>query len=149
MDLATTLSVAGWLIPVALDKLADRALQAWVSRVKLGDELDKLSFILKRMQRLLRRARKLKVAEDDVSDLNQLERLARRAENLVDELDYHRLQHQVESPETRSTAVDSKVSHPPFLLSSFNSLIITGRGRDFVLLELLKFVLFYILQNIG
>ncbi|KAF3337554.1 Disease resistance protein RGA2 [Carex littledalei] len=100
MDPLTALAMAGWFIQVIFNKLADTALQAWASREHLHDEIELLLAKINRTSVLLEAARGRREIGNMVlaKCLNELERLALAADDLVDELDFYRLQAQVEGP---------------------------------------------------
>lgn len=85
---------------VIFDKLADTALQAWASRVHLREEIELLLTRVNRTSVLLEAARvRREIGSTALAKcLEELERLALEAEDLVDELDYYRLQALIEGP---------------------------------------------------
>jgi Rx N-terminal domain len=98
MDPSTALAMAGWFVQVIFDKLADTALQAWASRVHLREEIELLLTHVNKTSVLIEAARgRREIGNKALAKcLEELERLALAAENLVDELDFYRLQAQVE-----------------------------------------------------
>ncbi|XP_078170347.1 putative disease resistance RPP13-like protein 1 [Carex rostrata] len=100
MDPSMALTMAGWFIQVIFDKLADTALQTWASREHLHDEIELLLAKINRISVLLEAARGHREIGNKAlaQRLNELKRLALAADDLVDELDFYRLQAQVEGP---------------------------------------------------
>ncbi|KAJ3708891.1 hypothetical protein LUZ61_012596 [Rhynchospora tenuis] len=107
MEASVALAMAGWFMQVIFDKLADTALQAWASRMQLQEEIELLLARVKRTSVLLEAARCCREISNEAlaKRLEELEQLARYAEDLVDELDFYRLQAQVEGPEKQQVVL--------------------------------------------
>ncbi|KAJ3708892.1 hypothetical protein LUZ61_012597 [Rhynchospora tenuis] len=121
MDPSTALAMAGWFVQVIFDKLADTALQAWASRVQLREEIELLLTHVNRTSVLLEAARgRREIGNAALAKcLEELERLARDAEDLVDELDFYRLQAQVEGPGKQQVKAPSITTSIVSLASRF------------------------------
>ncbi|KAJ1704374.1 hypothetical protein LUZ63_004153 [Rhynchospora breviuscula] len=116
--------MAGWFVQVIFDKLADTALQAWASRVQLREEIELLLTHVNRTSVLLEAARgRREIGNAALAKcLEELERLARDAEDLVDELDFYRLQAQVEGPGKQQVKAPSITTTRQIVTTSIVSL---------------------------
>ncbi|KAJ4798235.1 Disease resistance protein (CC-NBS-LRR class) family [Rhynchospora pubera] len=124
MDPSTALAMEGWFVQVIFDKLADTALQAWASRVQLREEIELLLTHVNRTSVLLEAARgRREICNAALTKcLEELERLARDAEDLVDELDFYRLQAQVEGPRKQQVKAPSITTTRQIVTTSIVSL---------------------------
>ncbi|KAF3342042.1 adenylate cyclase regulatory protein [Carex littledalei] len=92
-----SIAAIGWLMSALVSKAVTALLEAWAKRIGLGIEFKILKDQLRKLGALLKSARRLETENSYLDDLVQeLQQLAYRAENLLDELDYYRLQDEIQ-----------------------------------------------------
>ena len=92
-----TFVAVGWLMSTLVNKAVTALLEAWAKRIGIGKEFKTLKDQLLQLSALLSSAHGLRTNNSFLEELVQnLQQLAYRAENLLDELDYYRLQDEVE-----------------------------------------------------
>ncbi|KAF3337553.1 disease resistance RPP13-like protein 1 [Carex littledalei] len=125
MDPSAALAMAGWVVQVIFDKLADTALQAWASRAHLREEIELLLTHVNRTSVLLEAAKgRREIGSTSLAKcLNELVYLALAAEDLVDELDFYRLQTQVEGPGKQQVKTPTVTSTRQIVTTSIASLV--------------------------
>jgi hypothetical protein len=86
-----------WLVRTILGVLLMDKLDAWVRGVKLDDDVAKLKFEVERAESLIEDVRGRADGNRSLArSLARLKELLHDADDVVDELDYYRLQQQVE-----------------------------------------------------
>ncbi|XP_078168981.1 putative disease resistance protein RGA4 [Carex rostrata] len=100
----TPLSIAaiGWLMGSLVSKAVTEVLEAWAKRVGLDKEFKTLKDQLLRLDALLTSAHSLHTNNSFLKEqVHNLQQLAYKAENLLDELDYYRLEDQIQQKGTQ------------------------------------------------
>ncbi|KAF3331344.1 disease resistance protein RGA4 [Carex littledalei] len=97
-----TLTAVGWLMSSLVKKAVTVLLEAWAKRIGLGNEFRTLKDQLLQLSALLTSARHLRTSNSFLEELVQnLQQQAYQAENLLDELDYYRLEDQIQQTGTQ------------------------------------------------
>ncbi|KAF3328392.1 hypothetical protein FCM35_KLT06998 [Carex littledalei] len=92
-----SIAAVGWLMSSLVDKAVTALLEAWAKRNDLGNEFKTLKDQLLQLGALLTSYRGLRTNNNFLEELvHNLQQLAYRAENLLDELDYYRLEDQIQ-----------------------------------------------------
>ncbi|WOL15147.1 disease resistance protein RGA3 [Canna indica] len=109
MDVPSYITVGGWFIQVIFDKYLSSQLQTWATNSGIGEDLDKLRIAMLRVQSVLSCAEKTR-SEGILGWMKELRDVSYDAEDLLDELEYCRLQQQLDAessspflPITKST----------------------------------------------
>ncbi|KAF3336364.1 adenylate cyclase regulatory protein [Carex littledalei] len=101
-----TLTAVGWLMKPLVEKAVAALLEAWAKRNGHGDDFKTLKKQLVQLHTLLTSARGLPTNNSSLKDLAlELQQLVNKAENLIDELDYYRLEDQIQQ-----TGIQEKVN---------------------------------------
>lgn len=91
------IAAVGSLMSSLVDKAVTALLEAWAKRIGLGNEFETLKDQLVQLGALLISARGIRTNNNLLENLVQdLQQLAYRAENLLDELDYYRLEDEIQ-----------------------------------------------------
>ncbi|XP_078150630.1 putative disease resistance protein RGA4 [Carex rostrata] len=132
-----SIAAIGWLMSTLLNKDVTALLEAWAKRIGLGNEFKTLNDQLLQLSALLTSARGLRTNNRFLEKLvENLQQLAYRAENLLDELDYYRLEDEVHQTGTQeSVNYSSKSSVASSSSSSFQlasrSILSNVKGMSF------------------
>ncbi|XP_078154063.1 putative disease resistance protein RGA3 [Carex rostrata] len=90
------ISAVGWLMSALVSKAVNKLLEEWAKNNGLGDEFETLKDQLLKLNALFTSFCGLRTNNSSLKDLVQkLQQLAYEAENLLDELDYYRLEDQI------------------------------------------------------
>ncbi|RWV79121.1 hypothetical protein GW17_00059796 [Ensete ventricosum] len=110
MDVPSYINIGGWFIQVIFDKFLSSKLQTWAANSGIGNDLDKLRVV--RIRSVLSSAEKTQ-SDGMVGWIKELRDVAYDAEDLLDELEYRRLQEQL----------DGEISSPvsAFLVSNLEA----------------------------
>ncbi|XP_078148721.1 putative disease resistance protein RGA3 isoform X2 [Carex rostrata] len=115
-----SIAAIGWLMSALVSKAVTSLLEAWAKRIGLGKEFKILKDQLRKLGALLKSARRLETENSFLDELVQdLQKLAYQAENLLDELDYYRLQDEIQQRATQEKASSSNKSSVASSSSSF------------------------------
>ncbi|XP_078153686.1 uncharacterized protein LOC144548846 [Carex rostrata] len=96
------IAAVGSLMSSLVDKTVTALLEAWAKRIGIGNEFETLKEQLLQLGALLTSARRLHTDNILLKELvNNLQQLAYRAENLLDELDYYRLEDEIQQRGTQ------------------------------------------------
>lgn len=85
-----------WLAQTILENLDTDKLEEWIRQVGLSDATEKLKSEMERVDVVVAAARQRAIGNKLSGPLGRLRELLYDADNAVDELDYYRLQHQVQ-----------------------------------------------------
>ncbi|KAF3342030.1 adenylate cyclase regulatory protein [Carex littledalei] len=92
-----SIAAVGWLMSSLVNKAVTALLEAWAKRIGLGNEFETLKDQLLQLGALLTSAHHLPTHNSFLEELVlNLQQLAYQAENLLDELDYYRLEDQIQ-----------------------------------------------------
>ncbi|XP_078153685.1 uncharacterized protein LOC144548845 [Carex rostrata] len=92
-----SIAAIGWVMRSLGNKVVMELLEAWAKRMDLGEEFKILKKQLLQLSSLLTSAGRLRPENSFLEDLlMDLQQLAYKAENLLDELDYYRLEDQIQ-----------------------------------------------------
>ncbi|KAJ3670456.1 hypothetical protein LUZ60_010780 [Juncus effusus] len=93
METAAIMASIGFLIRTVIPQILGIALKRWASLVGLGDEIEGLEYQLTKIQALLDSSNRAQIPNESLMRLlGKLKELAYDADDLLDELDYFRLQ---------------------------------------------------------
>ncbi|CAL9157350.1 unnamed protein product [Musa hybrid cultivar] len=95
MDVPSYITIGGWFIQVIFDKFLSSKLQTWAVNSGIGNDLDKLRVAMLRIRSVLSSAEKTQ-SDGLVGWMKELRDVAYDAEDLLDELEYRRLQQQLD-----------------------------------------------------
>lgn len=102
----------GWLVHTILGSLFTEQIAAWTQKIGLSEDVEKLELEMRNMEMVLSAAEGRRIENISLAkQLGHLKELLHDSENVMDELDYYRLQEQIEEG-------DSLVSLVPCLLLS-------------------------------
>lgn len=97
MDAPSYITIGGWFIQVIFDKYLTYKLQTWATNYGIGDDLDKLRIAMLRIQSVLINAEKSQASRTSGWMKKELRDVSYDAEDLLDELEYQRLQQELEA----------------------------------------------------
>ena len=114
---ATAIEAAiGWVVESILGNFFTGQMQVWTREVGLSEEVEELETEMRSMQMVLAAAESSKIDNRPLSEsLDELKELLYDAEDVMDELDYYRLQQHIEGGNT--------LINLPFLVSCFMLLL--------------------------
>ncbi|CAL9090017.1 unnamed protein product [Musa textilis] len=95
MDLPSYITIGGWFIQVIFDKFLSSKLQTWAANSGIGNDLGKLRVAMLRIRSVLSSAEKTQ-SDGLVGWMKELRDVAYDAEDLLDDLEYRRLQQQLD-----------------------------------------------------
>ncbi|KAL5208837.1 hypothetical protein ABZP36_033272 [Zizania latifolia] len=132
----------GWMVQTILGSFFSPQMQEWTHQAGLAQDVEKLESEMKSVQIVVAAAEGRRIDSSPLSDsLHELKELLYDAEDVMDELDYYRLQHHIEGKGSHAAASinperSSASSYAPSLFqrvrSSMNKVIsmaTTGRKR--------------------
>uniref|UniRef100_A0A0E0G070 Disease resistance N-terminal domain-containing protein n=1 Tax=Oryza nivara TaxID=4536 RepID=A0A0E0G070_ORYNI len=95
---ATAIEAAiGWVVESILGNFFTGQMQVWTREVGLSEEVEELETEMRSMQMVLAAAESSKIDNRPLSEsLDELKELLYDAEDVMDELDYYRLQQHIE-----------------------------------------------------
>uniref|UniRef100_A0A0E0DIJ8 NB-ARC domain-containing protein n=1 Tax=Oryza meridionalis TaxID=40149 RepID=A0A0E0DIJ8_9ORYZ len=98
----------GCLVQSILGSFFTEQMEAWTHEIGLAEDIEKLEFEMKAVERVLAAAEGRSIDNKPLAQsLGSLRELLYDAEDVMDELDYHRLKHQIEKGEGSSAAADN------------------------------------------
>ncbi|URD98603.1 NB-ARC domain [Musa troglodytarum] len=95
MDVPSYITIGGWFIQVIFDKFLSSKLQTWAANSGIGNDLGKLRVAMLRIRSVLSSAEKTQ-SDGLVGWMKELRDVAYDAEDLLDDLEYRRLQQQLD-----------------------------------------------------
>ncbi|XP_010931801.1 putative disease resistance protein RGA3 [Elaeis guineensis] len=96
MDVSSYITIGGWFIQVIFDKYLSSKLQTWATNSGIGDDLDKLRIAMLRIQSVVSNAEG-NPAGGMFGWMKEFRDVSYDAEDLLDELEYRRLQQELEA----------------------------------------------------
>uniref|UniRef100_A0A0E0B1A9 Disease resistance N-terminal domain-containing protein n=1 Tax=Oryza glumipatula TaxID=40148 RepID=A0A0E0B1A9_9ORYZ len=86
----------GCLVQSILGSFFTKQMEAWTHEIGLAEDIKKLELEMKAVERVLAAAEGRSIDKPLAQSLGSLRELLYDAEDVMDELDYHRLKHQIE-----------------------------------------------------
>uniref|UniRef100_A0A453CZG8 Disease resistance N-terminal domain-containing protein n=1 Tax=Aegilops tauschii subsp. strangulata TaxID=200361 RepID=A0A453CZG8_AEGTS len=87
----------GWLVQSILDSLFTEQMVAWTQEIGLAEDVEKLELEMREVETVLSTAEGRKIENMSLAkSLGHLKELLHDSEDVMDELDYYRLQQQIE-----------------------------------------------------
>ncbi|SPT20012.1 unnamed protein product [Triticum aestivum] len=87
----------GWLVHTILGSLFTEQIAAWTQKIGLSEDVEKLELEMRNMEMVLSAAEGRRIENISLAkQLGHLKELLHDSENVMDELDYYRLQEQIE-----------------------------------------------------
>uniref|UniRef100_A0A0E0DIJ6 NB-ARC domain-containing protein n=1 Tax=Oryza meridionalis TaxID=40149 RepID=A0A0E0DIJ6_9ORYZ len=95
----------GWLVQSILESFFTEQMGAWTREIGLAEDVEKLEFEIRNVEMVLATAVGRRIDNKPLAhSLESLRELLYDAEDVMDELDYHRLKHQIAKGESWSAA---------------------------------------------
>ena len=97
-----------WLAQTILEALLAGKMEAWIRQIGLADDIEVLKSEIERVEAVVPDVKGRATGNRPLArSVGRLKELLYDADDMVDELDYYRLQHQVEGGMSRSLQVDA------------------------------------------
>ncbi|KAG8057911.1 hypothetical protein GUJ93_ZPchr0002g23567 [Zizania palustris] len=137
MGLAVTVvdAAIGWMVHTILESFFSPQMQEWIHQAGLVEHVEKLEAEMKSVQILVAAAERGRIDSSSLSDsLHELKELLYDAEDVMDELDYYRLQHHIQEKCSHAAACtnpegSSSSSYDPSFYHKIISLATPGTKR--------------------